>query len=327
MSGKLKLDFSIPWIEKYRPKKIDELILEDIISKQIEFFLKNIENTHLIITGQPGVGKTSTVKCIARETLKDNLNSGYLEMNAAEDRGVRSISLTIPKFCKRLVNFKESKIILLDEADNMTSKCQHDINEMIKLYGKKTKFIFTCNDSTKIEEDIQSVCRIIRFKKLTNEQIKKYLIKICTTENVTYTNSGLSAICYIADGDMRKAINSLQLTVFSHEKVNKDNVLNVCKFPDPEEVRKIMVMCFDKDLIKSNNALEIMIDQGYHYPDIINGFGYVLSNYKEINEELKLQLISIVNQTKITISLGLRTKVQLVAMLCRFIKQIQYCIE
>lgn len=315
------MEGSIPWIERYRPQCIEEIIMDEQIEQQINIFLEDRKDVHLIITGPPGVAKTSSTRCIAKKILGEHLQQGYLELNAAEDRGVRSISSIIPPFCKKVVDFQCSKIILFDEADNMTSKCQYDINDMIKIYGKKTKFIFTCNDSTKIIPDIQSKCRIIRFKKLTDKQISIYLAKICKAEEIEFNNSGLSTICYISNGDMRKAINNLQLTAYSYGKVTKQTVLKICKVPDPEEIKNIISLCQKKQLEDANNELENIISQGYYYLDIINGFVYVLSNY-EISEELKLEMIKIINRTKIDVSTGPRSKLQLTGMLCRLIQMV-----
>lgn len=315
------MENSIPWIEKYRPSNIKDIIMDDQIRQQINFFLQDRQNIHLIINGQPGIGKTTAVRCMAKKILNEHLSQGYLELNAAEDRGIRSISSIIPPFCKRIVNFTSSKIILLDEADNMTSKCQYDINDMIKEHGKKTKFIFTCNDSTKIIEDIQSVCRIVRFKKLTEEQICTYLIKICEIEKILYYGDGLSMICYISDGDMRKAINDLQKTAYTFGEITKKRVLYICKVPNPEEIKKIINLCFEKKLIEADKEINSIIKQGYYYLDIITGFIYVLSNYG-IGEDLKIRLIEIVNKTKIVVSTGLRSKLQLSGMICRLIQQI-----
>jgi replication factor C subunit 2/4 len=314
------MENSIPWIEKYRPAKIEDIILDEHVEQQIKIFLQDRQNVHLIITGLPGIGKTSTVRCIAKKILGEHMHQGYLELNAAEDRGVRSIATIIPPFCKRVVNFT-SKIILLDEADNMTPKCQYDINDMIKEYGKKTKFIFTCNDSTKIIEDIQSVCRIVRFKKLTDKQIILYLSKICKTENIPFDKNGLVTICYISNGDMRKSINDLQKTAYTFGKVSKETVLSICKVPDPEEIKKIIDLCIKGELIEADNEMDNIIKQGYYYLDIVTGFIYVLDNY-DITEDQKLRLIEIVNKTKIIVSTGLRSKLQLSGMICRLIKEI-----
>lgn len=312
---------SIPWIEKYRPNNIEDVIMDQQISQQINVFLQDRKNVHLIITGLPGIGKTSTVRCIARKILGENIPQGYLELNAAEDRGIRSISIIIPPFCKRVVNFTSSKIILLDEADNMTPKCQYDINDMIKKYGKKTKFIFTCNDSTRIIEDIQSVCRIIRFRRLTDKQIISYLSKICKIENIPFDENGLKIICYISNGDMRKSINDLQKTAYTFDKVTKQTVLNICKVPDPEEIKKVVDLCIRGDLVGADEEMISIIKQGYYYLDIVTGFVYVLNNYK-MPDAQKLRLVEIVNKTKIIVSTGLRSKLQLSGMICRLVEEI-----
>lgn len=315
------MENSIPWVEKYRPANIEDIILDKYIEQQINVFIEDSPNVHLIITGIPGIGKTSTVRGIAKKILGSNIGLGYLELNAAEDRGIKSISTTVPPFCKKIVDFTCSKIILFDEADNMTPKCQYDINNMIKHYGHKTKFIFVCNESAKIISDIQSVCRIIRFKKLTDTQIKNYLTKICQTEKVKFDDSGLDIICYISGGDMRKAINDLQKTAYTFNKITEKTVLNICKVPNPKDIKNIIDLCMKKDLESADSGVLNIIRDGYYYLDIISGFVYVLSTY-EIPEETRLRLIDIVNKTKIIISSGLRTKLQLSGMLCRIIREI-----
>lgn len=311
------------WTEKYRPQDIDEIVIDSWIREKISLFLGTRKNMHLIITGQQGIGKTTTVRCIARKTLGENLDKGYLELNAAEDRGVRSISNIVPPFCRLAVSFSAYKIILFDEADNLTSKCQHDIANLIKQFGEKTRFIFTCNDSTKIVEDIQSICTIINYKKMSNEQICSHLSYICEKEKIPYSLSGLEAICYIADGDMRRAINDLQKTSYTYRKISSDTVLSVCKVPSPDSIKEILSFCMRNNLEKANNSLMELIIQGYYYPDIITGFTLVLTDYQGINEYLRLELMQIVSQTKIIICTGLRSKLQLSGMLCRIIKTIQ----
>lgn len=315
------MENSIPWTEKYRPGDIDDIIFDEQIDRQIKIFLDDRENVHLLINGPPGAGKTTTVRCFAKKMLGENLERGYLELNAAEDRGVRSISTIIPPFCKRVVNFESSKIILFDEADNMTSKCQYDISNMIAQYGRKTKFIFTCNDSSKIIEDIQSVCRIVRFKKLSDEQIGLYLAKICKLENIPVKKDGLKTICYIANGDMRKSINDLQKTAYSYGEISKNTVLKICKVPDPEEIKKIIDLCMANKLVDAHNEMNNIISAGYYYLDIVTGFIYVLANYEEMDEDRKLRLIQIVNNTKIIVSASIKSKLQLSAMICRLVRE------
>ncbi|CAH6420106.1 Replication factor C small subunit [uncultured virus] len=311
------------WIEKYRPQNIEDIVLDPHIHRKMSVITSDRPNVHLIISGLPGTGKTTSARCIARRTLGDNLDQGYLELNAAEDRGVRSISNIIPPFCKRVVGFNTPKVILFDEADNLTAKCQHDIGNLIKRYGERTRFIFTCNDSTKIVEDIQSVCTIIRYKRMTDPQICIYLKRICECETIVFTESGLSTICYISDGDMRRAINDLQKTAYTHRKIDRKSVLSVCKVPDPDSIKAIIDLCLKSELVSADKALIDLILQGYYYPDIITGFSFVLTHYANMREDIKLILMQIVFQTKIAVCTGLRSRLQLSGMVCRMVRAIK----
>lgn len=309
---------SLPWIEKYRPSSLKDVVLDDVVRLHLKSFLKKQANSHLIITGVPGIGKTSTVRCIAREILGENMEHGYLELNAAEDRGVRSIDAVVPPFCKKIKFFDASKIVFFDEADNLTNKCQHDINTLITKYGHNTRFIFTCNDSNRISKDIQSVCHIVLLKRLSKSQITQYLRKICSIESIPCDESGLDMICYISDGDMRKAINNLQLTCYSFRAVKKETVLRICKVPDPQDIMSIINQCLNQDYLSALKHLQIIIDNGYYFLDIVTSFEYVLNN-AEIADELRLQLLSIAKQTKITLSVFVRSQLQIEGMLARFV--------
>ena len=119
---------------------------------------------------------------------------------------------------------------------------------------------------------------------------------------------------------MRKAINDLQKAAYTFDKITKETVLNICKIPDPDEIKKIIELCFAKKLVEADNELNNIISQGYYYLDIISGFVFVLSNYNMCNDN-KLRLIEIVNKTKIAVSTGLRSKLQLSGMICRLIKE------
>lgn len=315
----MNMQYSIPWIEKYRPSDISDIILDDITKKQIDIFISCDGNAPLIITGVPGIGKTTSGKCIATKLLQNDISTGYLELNAADERGSKNITTIIPPFCKKSLNYNKPKIILLDEADNLTSKCQNDIIKLIKEYGANTKFIFTCNDSSKIIQNIQSVCRIIRFKKLSPQQVKYRLKYICEKENVQYEDEALDTIFNISEGDLRKAINDLQKTVFSFGIITKETVLTVCKIPDPTIISEITKLCFEKKLEDANLKLDIIIREGYYYSDIISGFTNVLSNNTALDERIKNMSLDIVNQTKIIISNGVRSKLQLSAMIARLV--------
>ena len=311
------MENAVPWVEKYRPKTIDDIILSPLVEKLIRGFLDEIGGIHIILSGNPGVGKTTTIRCIAKFLLGDNLDEGYLELNAADDRGVKIMSTVVPPFCKKIVNFRCPKIILLDEADNLTQNCQNDIDNMIKEYGSKTKFMFTCNDSKKINEDIQSMCRIVHFSEPPVVPAKKYLKNICKKENISYTSSGIDMIFYVAGSDMRKSINDLQKTSYTFGSITKENVLKICNIPDPDMIKGIIEKCYTESINVVYFDLMRCIDDGYVFNDIINGFVNVVTNMQDIDEGLKIKLMCIINKTRIIITSKVNSPLQLGAMVAR----------
>ena len=185
----------IPWIEKYRPKHIDDLLLEENTLVKIKKFIKDKDMPNLIIPGTPGIGKTTTIKCIARELYGPNIEEAVLELNASDDRGIKTVIDIITNFCTKKMDlndnlkekkYAEHKIIFLDEADNMTETAQLLINNLMDKYHETTRFAFTCNTSSDILEGIQSRCIIMRFFRLRKDFIEERLKYICEKENVKY---------------------------------------------------------------------------------------------------------------------------------------------
>jgi replication factor C subunit 2/4 len=327
------MENSIPWIEKYRPSKLEDLVLDDRLKHQLQVFVQKAQ-FHLIITGPSGVGKSSCARSLAASILKNNFSNAYLELNAAEDRSTKMIVNIIPPFCKR--NLPGSKIIVFDEADNLTSKCQMDISRMIRTFGRRCSFIFTCNESSRIIEDIQSLCQIIRFPMLTRDQIIARLRHICKHEKIICHEMGANLISYLADGDLRKAINILQVTAFAYGKINKTCVLQICRIPDPMEMRNIFPLIVQGDMKKVVQKVDHLRAQGYHYQDIIISLNYLLMTLSaeelaeslqlgssQSIESLRLRFMDIINRTRINMNLGFRTKLQLLAMIARMVQIVQ----
>lgn len=312
--------FNVPWIEKYRPKTLDDIAVDEITEKKLDNMMKNREMQNIIITGVPGVGKTTTILCLARHLLGKYYKDGLLEMNASDDRGVKAVKDTIINFCKKTLIVDDEKyhhkIILLDEADNMTVKAQQLIKNIMEKY-RDTKFAFTCNNSSDIIEAIQSRCIIFRYKRLTRGMIKNRLTVVCEKENVECTDSGLEALVTTADGDMRQAINNLQLTYNGYNRVTEDYVYKLCDRPHPTVIKEIFLSCKNKNI---NNAVRQMKDikkNGYSSYDISLSMINVLkmSSFTEIDEYRKIQYTDILSKTVIIINKGVNSDIQLTACL------------
>ena len=160
-------NIKIPWVEKYRPKTSDEILLDPFIKDKINKILQEKTIPNMIITGEPGTGKTSTIICLAKQIYNSKtLDECVLELNASDDRGLSIINNTILPFCKKKVDKNIHKLVILDEADSITTKAQNLLSNMIAEFRQNTRFVFICNDCSHITESIQSRCMIIKYSKL-----------------------------------------------------------------------------------------------------------------------------------------------------------------
>ena len=205
---------------------------------------------NVIISGPPGTGKTTSIGCLAREMLGDAYSKAVLELNASDDRGIDVVRNRIKMFAQKRVTLPpgKTKIIILDEADSMTSAAQQAMRRTMEIYSSSTRFALACNLSSKIIEPIQSRCAILRYTKLSNKQLLKRLIEVCRAEQVSYDDSGLEAILFTAEGDMRHALNNLQATNSGFGHISAENVWKVCDQPHPVKMKKTVDKCLAGEL-------------------------------------------------------------------------------
>uniref|UniRef100_A0A0A9Y1D2 Replication factor C subunit 2 n=1 Tax=Lygus hesperus TaxID=30085 RepID=A0A0A9Y1D2_LYGHE len=165
------------------------------------------------------------------------------------------------------------KIVILDEADSMTSAAQQALRRTMELHSSTTRFAFACNNSNKIIEPIQSRCAVVRFSKLSNVDILKRLVHVIHEEKVAYSDDGLEAILYLAEGDLRQAMNALQATFTGYGLVNADNVFKVCDQPHPVLVENILRACLlHKDLQEAHKEMQRLLHRGYAPADVLSTF-------------------------------------------------------
>jgi len=234
---------SVMWVEKYRPQKISELINQKEIMGSINSMLKNqSELPHLLFSGSAGVGKTSAALCVSREILGKHWRDYTLELNASDERGINMVRERVKKFSRfaGLDTEIPFKIIILDEADEMTTDAQTALRRITEDTAKICRFILIANNLSKIIEPIQSRCVVFKFTKISDKEILSQLKLIGKKEKIKADEKGLSAICDYTDGDLRHAINILQAAASSGnvtESVVK-SVVGLTKTNDVQDVLK-----------------------------------------------------------------------------------------
>ncbi|HXV38479.1 MAG TPA: replication factor C small subunit [Nitrosopumilaceae archaeon] len=234
------------WVEKYRPVNLSSIINQKEVIGSLKSLLKNTsEIPHLMFSGSAGVGKTTAAICLAHEILGDNWKDHTLELNASDERGINMVRDRVKKFARFSgLDVKiPFKIIILDEADEMTSDAQTALRRIIEDTARYCRFILIANNISKIIEPLQSRCAIFKFTRISEEEVIPYLEEICKKEKVKFDQKGLKTIYSYSEGDMRHAINILQ-AVASLGIVNESNVkisAGLSKVNDVGEILKLAI--------------------------------------------------------------------------------------
>jgi len=225
-----------PWVEKYRPKKLEYIVGQKQIVARLEKYVGEESMPNLMFTGPAGVGKTTTALALVKSILGEYWRQNFLELNASDARGIETVRNHIKNFCRLKPVGAPFRIIFLDEVDNMTKDAQHALRREMEMYTKTASFILSCNYSSKIIDPIQSRCAIFRFAPIKGEEIKKRLKFICESEGFKADDKGLESIVYFAEGDMRKAVNVLQAAASDEGIIDEDAVYEVVSKAKPQDI-------------------------------------------------------------------------------------------
>ncbi|KXN69874.1 putative RFC4-DNA replication factor C, 37 kDa subunit [Conidiobolus coronatus NRRL 28638] len=309
----------LPWIEKYRPNTLDEVVGNEETVERLKIMVKTGSLPNLILSGAPGIGKTTSILCLAQEMLGDMFNEAVLELNASDDRGIDVVRDRIKMFAQKKVNLPPGKfkIIILDEADSMTSSAQQALRRTMEIYSNSTRFALACNLSSKIIEPIQSRCAILRYSKLTNDQLVKRLLEVCKLEDVQYSPEGLDALVFTSEGDLRQAVNNLQSTYTGFKFIGPDNVFKVCDSPHPGLIRIIIDECIAGRTREAVDQLTNVWNLGYSSLDIITTLFKVVKNATDIKEGIQLQILKEIGLAHKLALDGMQTLVQLGGLVAR----------
>lgn len=303
------------WIEKYRPYKIADIANQkEIISSLKSLLKKELELPHMLFSGTAGIGKTTTALCMVREILGSNWKDFTLELNASDERGINMVRERVKKFSKfySLSTEIPFKMIILDEADEMTSDAQTALRRIIEDASLHCRFILIANNVSKIIEPLQSRCAVFKFSKISDINIVEHLKKISKLENIKFDDSGLKMITNYVNGDLRHAINILQATS-SLGAITTKNAKVVLGLTKDKHVDLVLKLALDGNIFQARTKMiELIKIQGMSETDFLKLINQAVfkSKINDLSEAIK-----IIAKYDYRVLVGANPEIQLTALL------------
>jgi replication factor C small subunit len=302
------------WVEKYRPQKLSEIVNQTEIIGSLEALIKNpADMPHLLFSGSAGVGKTTAALCLARQVLGENVNDYTLELNASDERGIGMVREKVKKFT-RFAGMADApfKLIILDEADEMTNDAQTALRRIIEDTAKFCRFILIANNMSKIIDPIQSRCATFKFTSIPEEDVIARLTEIAKKEKVKADKKGLKEIYDYSEGDLRHAINLLQATA-SLGEISQENVKASAGLSKTSDVDIVLKMALDGKIIDAREKMiELIKVYGMSESDFLK---YLNSSVFKSKHEHLSKILEVIAKYDYRILVGANPEIQLSALL------------
>ena len=307
------------WTEKYRPSNLSEVVGQTPITDRLKNYVKERSMPHLLFAGPAGTGKTTCALALAKELFGELWKHNLHELNASDERGIDVVRGKIKEFARTAPLGEDGfKIIFLDEADALTGAAQAALRRTMEKYSRTCRFVMSCNFSSKIIDPIQSRCAVFRFRPLKAEDVERYLKFVAVKEELNIDKEAYESLTYLAQGDLRRAINGLQMAAAANVDITPDVVYQAVAAARPEEVKEALEMSLNNNFAGARERLDtLQITYGLAGEDVLRQMHRSVRDL-EVPDTIKVQMIEKLAEADFRLSEGANARIQIEAVIANF---------
>ena len=306
------------WTEKYRPNDFSEIKGQREIVKRVKAFVEQKNMPHLLFSGPAGVGKTTLALVIVKKMFQDSWHQNFLELNASDERGIDIIRHKVKDFARtRAIGDVPFKIIYLDECDALTREAQQALRRTMENYTQTTRFILSCNYSSKIIDPLQSRCAVFRFKLLEEKDVASIIDKISSEEKIKIDDKAKKALFEVSEGDCRRVENILQSSAAVSKNITEDVIYSLASVARPKEVNEVLNLALENKFVDARKKLlDVMLNYGLSGLDVIKQIQKEILNL-DLDNRKKMDLVDKCGEIEFRLTEGSDQFIQLEALLAK----------
>ncbi len=310
------------WTEKYRPHSLSDIVDQEEIVNRLKSFVKAQNVPHCIFAGPPGTGKTTAALCLAHDLYGARFRDFVMELNASDERGINVVRETVKTFARtKSIGEVSFKVLILDEADNMTGDAQQALRRTMERYTETARFILIANYSGKIIEPIQSRCAPFRFTYLPREHAINWIKRITEKEGLMVKDDGLEAVLEISGGDLRRVTNILQTAASIGKPIDEETVYSVVGRANPVDVRDMLLTALSGDFVEARKKLrDMLLKYGLAGTDVIGQIHSEAFRLTSVPDKWKVKLAEIIGEVDFRLLQGSNEEIQLSALLAKLVE-------